>query len=236
MSDLVHACKANGITDLIIVHETRGIPGSLIFLLFFFLFDWLFFSDGLIISHLPYGPTAYFALLKPVLRHDITRHRSDDKDEETYGLTTVSQVYPHLIFENLNSKLGGRVSCEKEITQIWERKTFIVECGFVYMYCVGDEYLEESLSCTQRRLKESHHFCKSRWLHLIPVSSTQEDFLYIIFFWLLSSDIICTRRKREERKLSWEKSALVLRCDFIRYGRFSLIFSFILLSPLYIAL
>jgi U3 small nucleolar ribonucleoprotein protein IMP4 len=54
--------------------------------------------DGMIVSHFPYGPTAYFSLHNVVLRHDI-------KDQGT-----VSEAFPHLIFENFNSKLGARVS------------------------------------------------------------------------------------------------------------------------------
>jgi U3 small nucleolar ribonucleoprotein protein IMP4 len=56
------------------------------------------FPDGLVVCHFPYGPTAFFSLHNVVLRHDI-------QDEGT-----VSEVYPHLIFHNLNSNLGRRVS------------------------------------------------------------------------------------------------------------------------------
>ena len=57
--------------------------------------------DGMVISHFPYGPTAYFTLHNVVLRHDIP-----DRG-------TVSEQFPHLIFENFNSKLGQRV-CQFE--------------------------------------------------------------------------------------------------------------------------
>jgi len=50
LPQLVSACKANNVTDLIILHEHRGIP------------------DGLIVSHLPFGPTAYFSLSNTVMR------------------------------------------------------------------------------------------------------------------------------------------------------------------------
>jgi len=93
VKDLVDACKANGVTDMIVLHETRGQP------------------DGMIVSHLPYGPTAYFGLMNAVLRHDIQKGGGDGDDADTYGLTTVSQVYPHLLFENFSSKLGERVKC-----------------------------------------------------------------------------------------------------------------------------
>ena len=53
MKQLLDACRANGVTDFIMVHEHRGQP------------------DALIISHLPYGPTAYFNISDVVMRHDI---------------------------------------------------------------------------------------------------------------------------------------------------------------------
>lgn len=80
IKQLVESCKANDVTDLVIAHETRGNP------------------DGLIVSHLPFGPTAYFQLTNVVMRHDIE------------GLGTMSEAYPHLIFDNMDSKLGQRVS------------------------------------------------------------------------------------------------------------------------------
>ncbi|KAI9224897.1 anticodon-binding protein [Blastocladiella britannica] len=78
VKDIVDACKANDVTDLIVLHEHRGQP------------------DGMLVCHFPYGPTAYFTLHNVVLRHDIA-----DKG-------TVSEAYPHLIFDNFSSKLGER--------------------------------------------------------------------------------------------------------------------------------
>ncbi|KAG0231906.1 snoRNA-binding rRNA-processing protein imp4 [Actinomortierella wolfii] len=78
MKEIVDACRANDVTDLIILHEHRGEP------------------DGMIISHFPHGPTAFFTLNNVVLRHDIKDHG------------TVSEAFPHLIFENFTSKLGKR--------------------------------------------------------------------------------------------------------------------------------
>lgn len=80
MNELVQACRANNVTDFIIVHEHRGEP------------------DGLIICHLPYGPTAHFTLMNTVMRHEIP------------DIGTMSEAYPHLIFHNFNSKLGRRVT------------------------------------------------------------------------------------------------------------------------------
>lgn len=48
---------------------------------------------------MPYGPTAYFGLSNVVLRHDL-KEKTDP----------VSEAYPHMIFNNFNTKLGDRVS------------------------------------------------------------------------------------------------------------------------------
>lgn len=78
MKELLHTCRAAEVTDFLIVHEHRGVP------------------DGLIISHLPYGPTAYFTMTDVVMRHDIP------------DIGTMSEQYPHLIFHNFKTKLGER--------------------------------------------------------------------------------------------------------------------------------
>jgi len=81
VKELANACRANDITDLIVLHEHRGIP------------------DAMIVSHFPHGPTVYFTLKNVALRHDIGSYKS----------STVSEQYPHLIFENFTSKLGERI-------------------------------------------------------------------------------------------------------------------------------
>jgi U3 small nucleolar ribonucleoprotein protein IMP4 len=48
IKEIIESCRANDFTDVILVHEHRGVP------------------DGMTISHLPYGPTAYFGLLNVV--------------------------------------------------------------------------------------------------------------------------------------------------------------------------
>jgi U3 small nucleolar ribonucleoprotein protein IMP4 len=53
----------------------------------------------MIVSHFPHGPTVFFTLSNVALRHDINSYKS----------STVSEQYPHLIFENFSSKLGERV-------------------------------------------------------------------------------------------------------------------------------
>jgi len=75
---LLTACRANGVTDFLVLHEHRGVP------------------DGLIVCHLPFGPTAYFTMSDLVMRHDIP------------DLGNMSEAYPHLIFHNFKSRLGNR--------------------------------------------------------------------------------------------------------------------------------
>lgn len=53
---------------------------------------------GFIVSHLPFGPTAYFTLCNVVMRHDIP------------NLGTMSEAKPHLIMHGFSSRLGKRVS------------------------------------------------------------------------------------------------------------------------------
>lgn len=80
MTNLAGACIKSGTSDLIVLHEHRGVPTSLT------------------ISHFPHGPTASFSLHNVVLRHDILNRGN------------VSEVNPHLIFDGFETKLGERVS------------------------------------------------------------------------------------------------------------------------------
>ncbi|KAL5015218.1 hypothetical protein ScPMuIL_009488 [Solemya velum] len=79
IKQLVEACRANDVTDLILLHEHRGVP------------------DGFVVSHFPYGPTAYFTLSSVVMRHDIP------------DVGTMSEAFPHLIMHKFTTKLGNRV-------------------------------------------------------------------------------------------------------------------------------
>lgn len=85
IKELVKTCQENEFSDLIILHENRGVP------------------DGMIVSHMPFGPTVYFGLFNVLLRHDI--------EEE---IDTVSEAYPHLIFDGFESRLGHRIE------EIWK--------------------------------------------------------------------------------------------------------------------
>lgn len=81
LTELVETCRNHGFTDVVILHEHRGEP------------------DGMVVCHMPYGPTAYFGIFNTVLRHDIGQKKE---------VGTISEVYPHLIFDKFNSQLGQR--------------------------------------------------------------------------------------------------------------------------------
>ena len=98
--ELAEACRANNVTDLIVLHEHRGVPGETCRVsVFTSTSDETLAIDAMIVSHFPHGPTVYFTLSNVHLRHDIG----------TYKNSTVSEQYPHLIFENFTSRLGKRV-------------------------------------------------------------------------------------------------------------------------------
>lgn len=77
--ELVKSCTRVAITDLIILHEHRGVPTSLT------------------ISHFPHGPSVIFTLHNVKLRHDLP------------NIGNISESYPHLIFENFTTGLGKRI-------------------------------------------------------------------------------------------------------------------------------
>lgn len=81
LPNLVSSANASGLTDLLLLHEHRGTP------------------TALTISHIPHGPTASFSLHNVLLRHDLP-----DSDRGT-----VSESYPHLLFEGFTTPLGERV-------------------------------------------------------------------------------------------------------------------------------
>ncbi len=71
LPDLVRSAQAGGLSDLLLLHEHRGVP------------------TALTLSHFPHGPTISFSLHNVVLRHDIPNSIRG----------TVSESYPHLIFD-----------------------------------------------------------------------------------------------------------------------------------------
>lgn len=52
---IVEACRSNQVTDLILVQETRGVPGSYQTQIIFLQNSLSFSSDVIQISHFPYG-------------------------------------------------------------------------------------------------------------------------------------------------------------------------------------
>jgi U3 small nucleolar ribonucleoprotein protein IMP4 len=80
VDELVESCKESQFTDIVVLQETRGEP------------------DGLVVCHLPLGPTAFFTLSGAVLRHDLEG-----------GAAPMSEAYPHLICNNFQTDLGRRV-------------------------------------------------------------------------------------------------------------------------------
>ncbi len=77
--EIVETCRADGFSDLVVLQEHRGVP------------------DGLVVSHMPYGPTAYFGLHHVVMRHDLPK------------VAPISEAYPHLVLHNLTTRMGRRV-------------------------------------------------------------------------------------------------------------------------------
>ena len=81
LPDLVRSAQSAGLSDVILLHEHRGTP------------------TALTLSHFPHGPTVSFSLHNVVLRHDIPGSIRG----------TVSESYPHLVFEGFTTPLGQRV-------------------------------------------------------------------------------------------------------------------------------
>ena len=79
LADVVAAARDADFSDIVVLQETRGEP------------------DALVVSHLPFGPTAYFTLSGAVLRHEIE------------GSPPVSEAAPRLIFAGFTTPLGRRV-------------------------------------------------------------------------------------------------------------------------------
>lgn len=71
LPELVRSCNSRGLSDVVLLHEHRGTP------------------TAMTVSHLPHGPTVSFSLHNVVLRQDIPNSLRG----------TVSESYPHLIFE-----------------------------------------------------------------------------------------------------------------------------------------
>mmetsp|Transcript_11775 Transcript_11775/g.35805 ORF Transcript_11775/g.35805 Transcript_11775/m.35805 type:complete len:290 (-) Transcript_11775:46-915(-) len=127
---MVEAGRSHDFTDIVIVQEHRGEP------------------DGMIVCHLPFGPTAYFGMYNTVLRHDI---------QDAGDIGTVSQANPHIILENFASKLGQRTSnilkylfpCTKEDSK--RTVSFINKSDFI---CFRHHCFEKDKETREVILKE----------------------------------------------------------------------------------
>jgi len=82
LPELVRSAQSERLSDVILLHEHRGTP------------------TAMTISHFPHGPTLMVSLHNVVLRADIPRSIKG----------TVSESYPHLIFEGFTTPLGKRVT------------------------------------------------------------------------------------------------------------------------------
>jgi U3 small nucleolar ribonucleoprotein protein IMP4 len=80
VDQLMESCRQSEFSDVVIVQETRGEP------------------DGLVVCHLPLGPTAFFSLSGAVLRHDLSPPAAP-----------MSEAFPHLVLDGFTTDLGTRV-------------------------------------------------------------------------------------------------------------------------------
>ncbi|KAG5577776.1 hypothetical protein H5410_057910 [Solanum commersonii] len=101
ISEIIETCQSHDFTDVILVHENRGVP------------------DGIVISHLPFGPTAYFGLLNVlgerkvnILKHLFPVPKPDTKRILTFANQSDYISFRHHVYE----KHGGPKSIElKEV-------------------------------------------------------------------------------------------------------------------------
>ncbi|KAL8425242.1 hypothetical protein Efla_002308 [Eimeria flavescens] len=114
LNDLVELCRGNEVTDLIILHEHRGEP------------------DGLVVCHLPHGPTAHFSLRDVALRHDLPEKPAN-----------MSEALPHLVFHNFSSRVEKEMPRGLELMEVGPRftlKPFRIELGTVEMRDLESEW------------------------------------------------------------------------------------------------
>jgi len=109
-------------------------------------------ADGLLITHFPYGPTAYFGLMNTVLRHDLENR------------STVSEQYPHLIFHNFKTPLGERVCRARSILGV---QLSIFSLGV--RVCPVSQHIEVPVPSTQARQYACDDVLQPKRLHIFPV-------------------------------------------------------------------
>ncbi|KAF4350003.1 hypothetical protein F8388_017581 [Cannabis sativa] len=117
ISEMIESCRRRDFTDVILVHEHRGVP------------------DGLIISHLPYGPTAYFQLLNVVGERaaNILKHLFPSPKPETKRIITFANESDYISFRHhIYERQAGPKSVElKEIGPRFELRLFQIKLGTV---------------------------------------------------------------------------------------------------------
>ncbi|KAI5681279.1 hypothetical protein M9H77_02506 [Catharanthus roseus] len=121
--EIIETCQAHDFTDVILVHEHRGVP------------------DGLVISHRPYGPTAYLACTMwtaNILKHLFPVPKVDTKRIITFAKTdyfSFSLFVSFFIVHECtgiisNEKRGGPKSIElKEIGPRFELRPYQIKLG-----------------------------------------------------------------------------------------------------------
>ncbi|KAI3542492.1 brix domain-containing protein [Colletotrichum abscissum] len=100
LPDIVQSSKSNGLTDIVLLHEHRGVPTAMTYALYIESkksHQLTNLSNS--ISHLPHGPTLSMSLHNVVLRADIPGSIRG----------SVSEAFPRLIFEGFKSRLGQRI-------------------------------------------------------------------------------------------------------------------------------
>ncbi|KAK4592162.1 hypothetical protein RGQ29_016604 [Quercus rubra] len=115
IKEIIETCRAHDFTDVILVHEHRGVP------------------DGITISHLPFGPTAYFGLLNVlgertanILKHLFPVPKPDTKRIITFANESDYISFRHHIYE----KHGGPKSIElKEVGPRFEMRLYKITLG-----------------------------------------------------------------------------------------------------------
>jgi len=84
LKKIIKQCESNGYTELVVINEDRRIP------------------NGLILCHLPDGPTAHFKLTSSKLAKEMTKMKKRCKKFD-------KDVKPEVILNNFNTMLGHRV-------------------------------------------------------------------------------------------------------------------------------
>ncbi|KAI8422993.1 hypothetical protein MSG28_014081 [Choristoneura fumiferana] len=121
MSQLIHACRANGVTDFIVVHEHRGV-----------------------VCHLPYGPTASFTLSGVVMRHDIPDlgPMSEQFPHLIFHNFKTDLVAPSIADMPVPEFLKEPLTLYEIAEQYWDLKFYPTQYVFSLLALVSDDKLE----------------------------------------------------------------------------------------------